>query len=74
MEIIFQYLDKNQKKKIYVIFLKKKGIIYTNYKNWIFMHRFAKEIFYQEIWVLGKIIYFIYKIIFFFLNLTEIKK
>ena len=72
MEIIFQYLDKKQ---IYVIFfLKKKGIIYTNYNNWIFLHRFAKEIFFQEIWALGKIIYFIYKIIFFFLNLTEIKK
>ena len=38
------------------------------------MHRFAKEIFFQEIWVLGKIIYLIYKIIFFFLNLIEIKK
>ena len=75
MEIIFQYLDKNQKKKIYVIFFfKKEGIIYTNYNNWIFLHRFAKEIFFQEIWVLGKIIYFIHKIIFFFLNLTEIKK
>ena len=32
------------------------------------------EIIFQEIWALGKIIYFIYKIIFFFLNLTEIKK
>ena len=54
---------------------KKKRIIYTNYNNWIFLHRFVKEIFIQEIfWALGKIIYFIYKIIFFFLNLTEIKK
>ena len=32
------------------------------------------EIIFQEIWALGKIIYFIYKIIFFYLNLTEIKK
>ena len=32
------------------------------------------EIIFQEIWALGKIIYFIYKIMFFFLNLTEIKK
>ena len=32
------------------------------------------EIIFQEIWTFGKIIYFIYKIIFFFLNLTEIKK
>ena len=32
------------------------------------------EIIFQEIWALGKIIYFIYKIIFFILNLTEIKK
>ena len=55
-------------------FKKKKRIIYTNYNNWIFLHRFAKEIIFQEIWALGKIIYFIYKIIFFFLNLTEIKK
>ena len=53
---------------------KKKRIIYTNYNNWIFMHRFAQEIFFQEIWALGKIIYFIYKIIFFLLNLIEIKK
>ena len=53
---------------------KKKRIIYTNYNNWIFMYKFAKEIFFQEIWVLGKIIYFIYKIIFFLLNLIEIKK
>ena len=72
MKIIFQYIDK----KTYVMFKKKKKkrIIYTNYNNWIFLHRFAKEIFFQEIWALGKIIYFIYKIIFFFLNLTEIKK
>ena len=55
-------------------FFFKKGIIYTNYNNWIFLHRFVKEIFIQEIfWKLGEIIYFIYKIIFFFLNLTEIK-
>ena len=75
MEIIFQYLDKNQKKNLFDIFFKKKeGIIYTNYNNWIYLHRFAKEIFFQEIWALGKIIYFIYKIIFFFLNLTESKK
>ena len=75
MEIIFQYLDKEQKKKnLCYIFLKKEGIIYTNYNNWIFLHRFAKEIFFQEIWALGKIIYFIHKIIFFFLNLSEIKK
>ena len=54
---------------------KKKRIIYTNYNNWIFLHRFVKETFIQEIfWALGKIIYFIYRIIFFFLNLTEIKK
>ena len=66
MEIIFQYLDKKQKNQIFVIFfLKKKGIIYTNYNNWIFLHRFAKEIFFQEIWALGKIIYFIYRIILF---------
>ena len=52
----------------------KKGIIHTNYNNWIFMHRFVKEIFFQEIRALGKIIYFIYKIIFFFLNLIEINK
>ena len=71
MVIIFQYLDK---KKLYYIFFKKKRIIYTNYNNWIFLHRFAKEIFFQEIWALGKIIYFICKIIFFFLNFTEIKK
>ena len=75
MEIVFQYLDKNQKKKYMLYFFKKKeGIIYTNYNNWIFMHRYAKQIFFQEIWALGKIIYFIYKIIFFFLNLIEIKK
>ena len=75
MEIIVQYLDKNKNKtKNYVFFILKKGIIYTNYNNWIFLHRFAKEIFIQEIWALGKIIYFIYKTIFFFLNLTEIKK
>ena len=55
-------------------FKKKEGIIYTTYNNWIFLQRFTKEIFFQEIWALGKIIYFIYKIIFFFLNLTEIKK
>ena len=53
-------------------FLKKKGIIYTNY-NWIFLRRFVKKNFFQEIWALGKMIYFIYKI-FFFLNLTEIMK
>ena len=68
MEIIFQYIEK----KNYVTFKKIKKN--TNYNNWIFLHRFAKEIFFQEIWALGKIIYFIYKIIFFFLNLTEIKK
>ena len=60
MKIIFQYIDKKNKKKNYVIFFKKKTIIYTNYNNWIFMHRFAKEIFFQEILALGKIIYFIY--------------
>ena len=59
---------------LYFFKKKKKRIIYTNYNNWIFLHRFVKEIFFQEIWALGKIIYFIYKIIFFFLNLTEIKK
>ena len=32
------------------------------------------EMIFQEIWALGKIIYFIYKIIFFFLNFTEINK
>ena len=32
------------------------------------------EIIFQEIWALGKIIYFIHKMIFFFLNLTQIKK
>ena len=69
MEIIFQYLDFKKNKTKYIIFKKKKkGIIYRNYKNWIFLYRFPKEIFF------GKIIYFIYKIIFFFLNLTEIKK
>ena len=70
MEIIFEYLEK----KTNLYFLKKKGNIYRNYNNWIFLHRFAKEIFFQEIWALGKIIYFIYKITFFSLNLTEIKK
>ena len=75
MKIIFQYIDKIKQNKNYVIFLKKeKRIIHTNYNNWIFIHRFAEEIFFQEIWALGKIIYFIYKIIFFVLNLTEIKK
>ena len=70
MEITFQYLDKKNQNILYL----KKGIIYTNYNNWISLHRFAKEIFFQEIWALDKIIYFIYKIIFFFLNLIEIKK
>ena len=74
MKIIFQYIDKKKQKKTMLYFKKNKGIIYTNYNNWIFMHRFAREIFFQEIWALGKIIYFIYKIIFFFLNLIEIKK
>ena len=75
MKIIFQYIDKKpQKKSMLYFFKKKEGIIYTNYNNWIFLHRYAKEIFFQEIWALGKIIYFIHKIIFFFLNLTEIKK
>ena len=47
MEIIFQYLDKKQKEtNLCYIFFKKKGIIYTNYNNWIFLHRFAKEIFF----------------------------
>ena len=32
-----------------MLYLKKKRIIYTNYNNWIFMHRFAKKIFFQEI-------------------------
>ena len=60
---------------LYFLKKKKKRIIYTDYNNWIFLHRSVKEIFIQEIfWALGKIIYFIYKIIFFFLNLTEIKK
>ena len=45
MEIIFQYLDKKKNKKSMLYFFLKKGIIYTNYKNWIFLHRFAKEIF-----------------------------
>ena len=55
MEIIFQYLDKNQKKKIYVIFFKKKeGIIYRNYNNWIFLHRYAKEIFFRKFGHLAK--------------------
>ena len=48
MEIIFQYLEK----KLLYFFLKKKGIIYRNYNNWIFLHRFAKEIFFQGIWAL----------------------
>ena len=75
MKIIFQYIDKKKNNENYVIFLKKeKRIIYTNYNYWIFIHRFAKEIIFQEIWALGKIIYFIYEIIFFFLNLTQIKK
>ena len=65
------------KKKINkVCFIKKtKKVACTNYNNWIYLHRFVKRIFIQEIfWALDKIIYFIYKIIFFFLNLTEIKK
>ena len=74
MKIIFQYIDKKTKKKLCYILKNIYIYIYTNYNNWIFMHRFAKEIFFQEIWALGKIIYFIYKIIFFLLNLTEIKK
>ena len=75
MKIIFQYLDKKKQKELcYILKKKEKRITYTNYNNWIFMHKFAKEIFFQEIWALGKIIYFIYKIIFFLLNLTEIKK
>ena len=50
-------------------------IPYTNYNNLIFLHRFVKEIFIDEIfWAFDKIIYFFYKIIVFFLNLTEIKK
>ena len=66
MEIIFQYLDKNKNKKKpkYIIFKKKRDNIYK-LQQLIFLHRFAKEIFFQEIWALGKIIYFIYKIIFF---------
>ena len=32
-------------------FKKKKGIIYTNYNNWIFLHRFVKETFFQEIFL-----------------------
>ena len=59
---------------LYFFLKKKKKIIYTNYNKWIFLHRFVKETFFQEIWALGKIIYFIYKIILFLLNLTEIKK
>ena len=50
---------------------------YSIYKlhQFDFFHRFVKNIFIHEIfWALDKIIYFIYKIIFFFLNLTEIKK
>ena len=43
MEIIFQYLDKKTKKTMLYL-KKKKRIIYTNYNNWIFMHRFTKEI------------------------------
>ena len=50
---------KGEKNHIYIL-KKEKIIIYTNYKNWIFLHRFVKEIFFQEIWALGKIIYFIY--------------
>ena len=57
------------------MFYFKKKVPYTNYNNGIFLHRFAKKIFIKEIfWALDKIIYFIYKIIFFSLNLTEIKK
>ena len=75
MEIVFQYLDKKNPKKIYVIFFdKKEGITSINYNKWIFLHRYVEEIFLQEIWALHKIIYFIYQILFFFLNLTEIKK
>ena len=65
--IIFQYSDK---KKKYVIFFLKKVIIQTTTTGFFF-----KETFFQEIFsALGKIIYFIYKIILFFLYLTEIKK
>ena len=74
MKIIFQYLDKKKQKKPMLYLKKKQLIIYTNYNNLILMHRFAKQILFQEIWALGKIIYFIYKITLFFLNLTEIKK
>ena len=57
------------------MFYFKKKVAYTNYNNWIFLHRFVKKIFIQEIFLaLDKIIYFIYKIIYFLLNLTEIKK
>ena len=53
----------------------KKIIAYTKYNNLIFLHRFVKEIFIDEIfWAFDKTIYFIYKIIFFSFNLTEIKK
>ena len=45
--------------------LKKRIIAYTKYNNWIFLHIFVKEIFFQEIWALGKIVYLIHKIIFF---------
>ena len=45
---------------------KKKKISYRNYNNWNFVHRFAKEIFIQEIfWALDKIIYLLYEKIFF---------
>ena len=47
MKIIFQYIDKKNKKKTMLYLKRKKRIIYTNYNNWIFMHRFAKEIFFH---------------------------
>ena len=70
---MFRFLKKLN--KLCFITKKKEIIAYTNYNNLIFLHRFVKEIFIDEIfWAFDKIIYFIYEIFFFFLNLTQIKK
>ena len=57
------YFSKKKKNNIYK--LQQLDFLYTD---------LLKRFFFQEIQALGKIIYFIYKIIFFILNLTEIKK
>ena len=52
-----------------MFYYEKKIIAYTNYNNLIFFHRFVKKIFIYEIfWALEKIIYFIYKIMFLFVE------